>query len=533
MKFGSAVIVTLLLVLCASQASAQDRADSAWTAGALELAESLYAARLAADSSDERALHRMALMFAWAGRYHESIVLFDRLIRQSPRNFDARRDRARVLAWQGDHVGALDGFSAILDAWPGDRETLLAMAQVLSWADRLDSAMIVYRGILALNPADPEAMKGLARVTGWSGDLRLAETRWRNAVELDRDDAEAAAGLAQTLRWQNRHARASEVLGRMQGEARENADVRRERSELNAVIGPRTRSALIHERDSDGNRIGTLLMSAGWRPVMPVDVVATGYLRWTGLSGSGLAGRSSRGGMLDARAYLDPGWTVFGGLGQSRPDATDVRTLTSWNAGVTTPPQYPLGGTLTVSRIPLDATTLLIERGVEITEWSVSGRIEPVSPWSASVGFSHSTFHGSEDNRRLAGIASMTRRLPGRWAVSAVVRAFGFEQDLTDGYFDPDFYGLAEARFRWQPILHGWQLSLEGAPGVQKVGSEGTVRATLRATGNISRALGPGREVSLGALFMNAGLQSFATGESDYRYLAFTLSGSWALGVNR
>ena len=37
-----------------------------------------------------------------------------------------------------------------------------------------------------------------------------------------------------------------------------------------------------------------------------------------------------------------------------------------------------------------------------------------------------------------------------------------------------------------------------------------------------------GRQVGAAALYTNAGLQSFATGQSGYRYVALTLSGSWA-----
>jgi hypothetical protein len=63
------------------------------------------------------------------------------------------------------------------------------------------------------------------------------------------------------------------------------------------------------------------------------------------------------------------------------------------------------------------------------------------------------------------------------------------------------------------------------------VGSGGTIKATVRAAGRVARALGPGREIGLGAVFMTSGLQSFASGASDYRYFGITLSGVWALGL--
>jgi hypothetical protein len=39
----------------------------------------------------------------------------------------------------------------------------------------------------------------------------------------------------------------------------------------------------------------------------------------------------------------------------------------------------------------------------------------------------------------------------------------------------------------------------------------------------------PGREISLSFGYSSAGLTSFATGGSSYRYTAFILGSSWAL----
>ena len=75
----------------------------------------------------------------------------------------------------------------------------------------------------------------------------------------------------------------------------------------------------------------------------------------------------------------------------------------------------------------------------------------------------------------------------------------------------------------------GWSLLLEGAPGVQQVTRDGDSAATVRASARLSYHLATGREISLSGGYSSAGLQSFSTGASDYRYSAIILSAAWRL----
>ena len=52
---------------------------------------------------------------------------------------------------------------------------------------------------------------------------------------------------------------------------------------------------------------------------------------------------------------------------------------------------------------------------------------------------------GTEPNRRLSGSLALSWRASHMWRIGVAGRAFGFEKDLGDGYFDPDFYGHIEA----------------------------------------------------------------------------------------
>ncbi len=109
----------LALLAWAAPARAQDAADRAWAAGDVATAERLYSARLAADSNDVRALHRVALARAWSGRHDEALALLDRALRLDPNDAERQVDRARVLAWKGDPAGGARALEPLLQREPG------------------------------------------------------------------------------------------------------------------------------------------------------------------------------------------------------------------------------------------------------------------------------------------------------------------------------------------------------------------------------------------------------------------------------
>ena len=108
------------------------------------------------------------------------------------------------------------------------------------------------------------------------------------------------------------------------------------------------------------------------------------------------------------------------------------------------------------------------------------------------------------------------------------MRTFGFEKNLQDGYFDPSFYLHAEAIARWRPLRGPWHVTGEAAPGLEQITSTWDPHATIRVALQAAYDLSTGRQIGISALYSNAGLQSFSTGGAGYRYVAVTLSGSWA-----
>jgi hypothetical protein len=115
----------------------------------------------------------------------------------------------------------------------------------------------------------------------------------------------------------------------------------------------------------------------------------------------------------------------------------------------------------------------------------------------------------------------------GGWTLGLGHRYFGFDEDLDEFYFDPDYFGLTEVMAKGSWERGPWGFLVEFSPGAQKIRSDGDYEAALRTSARVSYRVAPGREVSLSGGYSSAGLQSFGTGDSDYRYRAFVLGGSW------
>jgi len=517
-----------LALFLAAAARAQNPADAAWARGDLEAARRLYAERLTADSSDVRALHRMGLLLSWDGRYAEGIALLDRLLLVAPENGDARVDRARVLAWAGRFGESIAGYEEALRRAPGERQALLGLAQTMAWMDRLDSARAIYGRLLAAVPTDLEARQGQARVTAWDGRLIAAEAEWRAALKLDPANAASLVGLAQTLRWQGRPDAAREALARIPAERRTGRDYQEELRQLDVALGTSGAPSVAHETDSDDNHITTLSLRAR-RSLRPrLQAGGDFYLR-TATSRAAIAGSRQAWGVMGTGRYLfEPGWVVSAGLGVSGADGAASTTEPALLLGASTPARYRLGGSLTLLRAAFDATALIIERGVTMTERSLGLRFSPAARWNLDGSASWTTFEGTESNRRIAGYFAATRTFAPAWAAVASVRSLAFAKNLQDGYFDPDFYFQSELTARWRPVRGRWDVSAEVAPGFQQVGRGAAAQATIRLAARGTWEPVPGRQVGAAALYTNAGLQSFATGAAGYRYVTLAISGSWA-----
>jgi hypothetical protein len=242
----------------------------------------------------------------------------------------------------------------------------------------------------------------------------------------------------------------------------------------------------------------------------------------------GIFRRTAHGASLVGTYELSPGWRLTAGLGGSRTNGTGSPTLLEIQAGVRTPERHAIGGGLSVSSVGMNETASLAELGGRSTEVLLSARWRPTLDWRIDGSVGVGQIQGSEDNGRRSASLSTSLRLGSMFAVGAGFRGFSFEKNLFDGYFDPDFYGVAELTSHWLWRPGPWMLLVEAAPGAQQVGSNGDVGTSLRTNALVGYRIGPGRELSVSFGYSSAGLMGFRTGTADYSYTALIIGSSWA-----
>jgi hypothetical protein len=268
----------------------------------------------------------------------------------------------------------------------------------------------------------------------------------------------------------------------------------------------------------------TTRLSGNWHPTPRLDVWGEGFHKDL-KQGSFL--RRARGGSVSTAYQLEPGWRVSVGVGGSRTDGTGSPSLLEYHAGVSSPERYPFVGGVNVTSVGLNETALLAELGARSTDVVLTGRWIPRREWRVDGSLGVGAYDGTETNGRRSAALSTSRLLGRFFSVGASARGFSFEKNLDDGYFDPDFYGIGELTGYWLYRPAEWTLLLEVAPGAQKVFSDGSWGATIRSNARVAYRVGPGREVSLAFGYSSAGLVSFSSTASNYRYTTFVLGSNW------
>jgi len=483
---------------------------------------------LAVQPENTEALEATALFQAWAGQFDRALASYDDLLAIAPGSSRAQLQRAQAFAWAARFEASRSAYDALLARDPDDIEARLGLARTLALSQDFTGALAQYDEVLVRAPAEIRALTNKSKTLAWAGRLVESERAALQAVETDRSNAEAWAALGQVYRWQGRDASAEEALETAAELAPTNAGIRDQLRSVNLAQAPVAWPKVVYENDSDGNTMVTTWIAAGWYPTPRLNVRAEGYVKGLNQTfGIGQLRLNAQGVIVSGRYQVRPGWTLSGGLGGSRSNGTDNPSNVEYLLGVKTPDRHRIGGALNLASLGLNETAALAERGVRSTELLLTGRWAPALGWRVDGTVSVGEFEGTEDNGRRGASLSGSRRVGRFFSLGASFRAFSFEKDLNDGYFDPDFYGIGEITSYWLYRPLPWSFLVELAPGIQQVGKDGDITLSGRSNVRVAYGLGIGREISLSFGYSSAGLMSFASGDSGYRYTAFILGSNW------
>src|SRR2546421_1372281 len=179
------------------------QADEAFRRGDYAAARAGYERALAADSLNERALFRLAILDSWDGKLTLSLRRFARLRRLEPRDGDIMVSQAQVLAWAGRTRASEALYDSVLGRAPGRVDALAGRARAVAWSGDLDQAEQLWRAALAAHPDAAELLIGLAQTLYWKGQPGLAEayaTRARGLAPGDRAALELVRAVRAALR---------------------------------------------------------------------------------------------------------------------------------------------------------------------------------------------------------------------------------------------------------------------------------------------------------------------------------------------
>jgi Flp pilus assembly protein TadD len=532
MRFLFLVAVALLALLPAAtrpalaqarcpQAAGPD-AEAGWAAyraGDMPGARARFAAALVLCPGDPYAATGLGYVALREGVADEARRAFTQVVAARPDDVDALVGLG-IVAWrEGDVEGAEGRFRRVLALEPGNATALDFMPRIRA---ALDASAA--RPEASLAAPSVEGNLGAGRALTWGGRLAEGEAALRRARAADPSDVGVLVVLAQNLRWQGRNVAALEVLDEAARLAPENGDVREQRAWVDAALSPQLRSAVTTEWDSEDNRMRSGVLVASLRPVRRVVVRADTYRRSLRL---GSLDRWAQGLTVSAAWEAEPGWGFAAGVGGSHSNGTGEDSFAAWTLSMATPRRYAVSGAFTASSAALDVTAPLAERGVRVTEAAAAGQWSPAAGWRLEGTASLASYEGSGSNRRTSASASAFRRVGRVWTLGGGVRAFGFRDDLSDGYFDPDFYGIAEVSLRWMYEPGRWSFVADVAPALQQVTRAGDPTGAMRASARVSYRVAPGREITLSGGVSSTGLQSFATGASGYRYRALGAGAVW------
>lgn len=138
------------------------RADSAWEAGDSRAAEAEYAAVVALDAEQSRAVYRLAELRR--GRdLDAAIALYRRYAALEPLDAWGYLALGKALADRGDFGGSRAQYDAALRLAPRERDAHVQRARMLARAGFAAEAARAYRAWLAISPDDAESRRELAR----------------------------------------------------------------------------------------------------------------------------------------------------------------------------------------------------------------------------------------------------------------------------------------------------------------------------------------------------------------------------------
>lgn len=467
------------------------RADAAYAAGDRARAEQEYAAVLALDPAQSRAVFRLAQLRERTDVV-AAIALYRRYVALEPGDAWGHMALGTALANQGDVRAAMAAYDDAGRLAPGERDVEVGRARALARARHVDAAIAAYARVVAARPRDVEAWRELAAQQRTAGDHRGAVRSLQRAAGTAGVDPGARA-----------------AIGR---------DIARNRAAMRASVVPLAGGS----RDSDG----LFTTQAGFTATSPlVGTARLGVRAAMRRAGDGIYSRATQ--ELAAGAQLRPSaqlrLELEGGI--RRSDRTAIELAPSDPTGPPRGPRAPIGRTPTpgsttfesypvgrarlvwrkpgdgasvdarVGRQLLDASPALVAQGVLRDEAAATLDLRVRGPFRVR-GFGRvATIHNEDERTRRDVVGGALAWVPPSWELTLRGQRMTYAAPTTLAYFAPRAVDGAElTAYVEREAAGGATLAVDLGAGAQRVatwdGGDSGWSPALRAWAQFVQPLG-------------------------------------------
>jgi len=227
------------------------------------------AARL--EPNDADAHYRLSAAYSESNLPEPAFAAVSRSVELEPDNIAYLKAYAALANWTGRSDLAAVAYEQMLQVLPEDDEALLNYARSSSWSGHTDAAAIAYDQYLTEHPGEKEIYIEQAKVESWRGNYAASLGLLERYRETFGESDDYLHDKARVLAWANRPTEAMEILTQL---LEKNAD------DYDLIY---TQTIAFHNDDRPSEKLGALEKLAGLQPdsrdTHDIDRFVTTHLR--------------------------------------------------------------------------------------------------------------------------------------------------------------------------------------------------------------------------------------------------------------
>lgn len=450
-------------------------------------------------SNDAIVAFRLSQAYAMANRPEDAVQQCLRAAELEPGNLDVLHACLQQANWANNRAAAETSIQWILTVSPSDQQAMLGRAQWHSWSGEYQEAAVAYAEYLSQYPDDHDASVARIEVLRWAGDDRAAEqalqeyrTRFGNTEHYQRVRANlllqhgefyAASDLLAPLVADNPDdydlhfasvlatrssgqpsaaLESAEAMERLKPEQWDTAEVARvTRAPLRSLAGVYGD----YQFDADDIRIASV-HARGELALSPETRALLGYNARrvsTRQSSPFIADDGDRStmdyfGWLGVRHQLHRRFSVEARAGRGNVEGGGDYGYYKLEGNYY--PRDHLMLQLTRERALYAMSPLAVSREIVETHNRLRAVWQPAPLYQVEGWLSASDFSDGNSRQEVFLAPSRDVYRNGPWGVDlgASAQWFSFDDDLNNGYYDPDYYRryAGTALFFWSPNADDW-----------------------------------------------------------------------------